>query len=80
MSAGAGGGVDEGGRVRHLNISSSALGICADELFTGPAVADGQDRGDEVQHFQGVRLVLVEKVHSVGNLHYVGAVRVRVVL
>ena len=68
------------GGVRHLNISCCALCVCADELFTGAAVADGEDRGHEVQHFQGVRLVLVEKVHSVGDFHYVRAVRVRVVL
>lgn len=80
MSVCAGAGRGWGGRVRHLNISSGALGVRADELFTGAAVADGEDGGDEVQHFQGVGLVLVEKVHPVGHLHYVGAVRVRVVL
>ena len=65
---------------RHLHVCSGALGVGADEFFTGAAVADGEDGGDEVEHLQGVGLVLVEEVHAVGDLHDVGAVRVRVVL
>lgn len=67
-------------RARHLNVGGGALGVSADELFTGATVAHGEDGGDEVEHLQGVRLVLVEEVHAIGDLHDIGAVRVRVVL
>ena len=66
--------------VRHLHVGSGALGVGADEFFTGTTVAHWQHGRDEVEHLQGVGLVLVEEVHAVGNLHDIGAVRVRVVL
>ncbi len=63
-----------------MHIGRRALRVSADELFAGAAVAHRENRGHKVEHFQGVRLVLVEKVHAVGHFHDVGAVRVRVVL
>ena len=65
---------------RHLHIGRCALRVGADELFAGAAVAHRENRGNKVEHFQRVRLVLVEEVHAVGHFHDVGAVRVRIVL
>ncbi len=74
-------GGDVGGCcARHLHIGRGALGVSTDQLLAGAAVADGEDRGNKVEHFQSMRLVLVEEVHAVSDLHDVGAVRVSVVL
>lgn len=63
-----------------MNVGGGALGVSTDELFTCAAVADGENGGNEIEHFQCVRLVLVEEVHAVSHLHDVGAVRMSVVL
>ena len=67
------------GRARHLHIGSGALGVGADEFFACSTIANGENTRNKVEHFQSVRLVLVEEVHAVGDLHNVGAVRMRVV-
>ncbi len=66
-----------------MHICSGAFGVSADEFFTSSAVANGKNRRNKIQkiqHFQRVRLVLIEKVHAVSNFNYVCAVRVRIVL
>ena len=68
-----------GGCARHLYIGSGALGVSADEFFAGSTIANGENTRNEVEHLQSVRLVLVEEVHAVSDLHNVGAVRMRVV-
>ena len=68
------------GNSRHLHIGSGTLGVSTDELFTGSAIANGENGGNKVEHFQSVGFVLVEKVHAVGDLYNVGAVSVCIML